>query len=79
MNLPYLSKHARNLMSRLLQKNPASRPQTINEVMKHSWFEDVNWKDVLDKKVRPPMLPNPYECYFEKECVNLPLDFDEDA
>lgn len=24
------------------------------------------------------MIPNIYQCYFEKECTELPLDFDED-
>lgn len=29
--------------------------------------------------MKPPMLPNIYECYFDKECTDLPIDFDEDA
>ena len=25
--------------------------------MKHSWFSNVNWEEILAKKVRPPFVP----------------------
>jgi serum/glucocorticoid-regulated kinase 2 len=51
MNLPYLSIQARNLMSKLLQKKPDQRPQSIQEIKEHPWFDGVNWDDVLRKRV----------------------------
>ena len=33
--------------------------------MKHSWFKDVNWRNVLNKKVKPLIVPDINSCYFE--------------
>jgi protein-serine/threonine kinase len=77
MNLAYLSLNVRNLMSKLLQKNPNQRPQSITEIKSHPWFSGVNWNDIIAKKIKPPLIPDLFKSNFEQDCLNLPLDFDE--
>jgi hypothetical protein len=59
-----LSENAKNLMLRvhddftqLLNKNPALRmgAKGADEIKCHSWFNGVNFVDVLNKKVKPPL------------------------
>ena len=64
-------------MSKLLQKNPNARPQSIQEIKSHPWFDGVNWEEILNKRVKPPLVPDLYKSNFEQECTDLPLDFDE--
>jgi len=77
MNLAYLSLNVRNLMSKLLQKNPNQRPQSITEIKSHPWFNGVNWNDIIAKKIKPPLIPDLFKSNFEQDCLSLPLDFDE--
>jgi len=51
----------------LLEKDPVKRCQTIQEIMEHSWFDDVDWKKVILKQVKPPMVPDINSCYFENQ------------
>ena len=41
------------------------RYQSVSEIMKHQWFRDVNWRDVLNKKIKPLINPDINSCYFE--------------
>lgn len=48
-----LSKEVKDLINKLLNKNPMYRIGTNGgkeEIMKHPWFNDINWKKVYDKK-----------------------------
>ena len=49
----------------MLEKDPVMRYQSVKEIMKHSWFRDVNWRNVLNKKVKPLIIPDINSCYFE--------------
>ena len=60
MNLPKFSPQVRNLMTAMMQKNPNNRPQSIKEIMRHPWFDGVNWDDVLHKRIKPPLVPDLY-------------------
>lgn len=50
-----------SLLQRLLTRNPARRlgagPTDAEEVKAHPFFRDVNWDDLLHKRVPPPFLP----------------------
>lgn len=39
----YISNIASDLMSKMLEKDPNKRFQSIEEVKEHEWFDDVNW------------------------------------
>lgn len=38
----------------MLEKDPKKRI-TLQQLKKHSFFSDVNWDDILEKKVQPPL------------------------
>ena len=61
----YLSVESKHLLSMLLERDPVMRPQSIEEVMQHSWFKDVSWTQVSNKDTKPPIIPNINTSYFE--------------
>jgi serine/threonine protein kinase len=67
-----------NLIASMLKKDPNKRIQSISEIKKHTWFKDVNWDDVLNKRLTPPIVPNVKESHIDPEYSELPLDFEED-
>eukprot|EP00824_Muranothrix_gubernata_P024788 TRINITY_DN749_c0_g1_i2.p1 TRINITY_DN749_c0_g1~~TRINITY_DN749_c0_g1_i2.p1 ORF type:complete len:377 (+),score=48.73 TRINITY_DN749_c0_g1_i2:149-1279(+) len=52
----YLSNDLRDLLTRLLCKNPEERA-TIEEIKNHKWFSSVDWNLMAEKKVQPPFKP----------------------
>uniref|UniRef100_A0AAQ4RZ54 non-specific serine/threonine protein kinase n=1 Tax=Gasterosteus aculeatus aculeatus TaxID=481459 RepID=A0AAQ4RZ54_GASAC len=56
-----LSADAKSLLSGLLIKDPNKRlgggPDDAKEIMRHSFFNAVDWQDVYDKKLVPPFQP----------------------
>lgn len=71
----FLSTHARDILMRLLEKNPNNRLGSskldFKELQMHSFFNNLNWSDLLEKKIQPPFLPQVSSeidtRYFEKE------------
>ena len=37
----------------------------------------MNWDELVEKKIRPPIIPSVKECYVDPDYVELPLDFEE--
>jgi serine/threonine protein kinase len=56
-----LSAKAFDLISKLLTLDPKSRlgsgPRDAEEVKEHEFFSSVNWKNVYDRKIKPPYRP----------------------
>lgn len=56
-----LTDNARSVLSGLLEKRPTKRlgggPDDAKEVMKHKFFETINWDNILNKMVKPPFKP----------------------
>ena len=54
-----LSDEVVDLLENLLHKNPLKRlgRNGSSEIKSHPWFKNVNWQDVLDRKVK---MPKPY-------------------
>lgn len=53
-----LSQSAKDLLIGLLQRSPNKRLGYTNgasEIKAHSWFFDLKWDDVLQRKLKPPM------------------------
>ena len=48
-----ISRDLKSLLARLLEKDPRQRIDLL-EIKKHPWFHEVNWDDVLSKKLVPP-------------------------
>ncbi|XP_036372745.1 ribosomal protein S6 kinase beta-2-like isoform X2 [Megalops cyprinoides] len=62
LNLPpYLTLDARDLIKKLLKKNPAQRLGSSKadyaDIQKHPFFRHINWDDLLNKRVEPPYKP----------------------
>jgi len=62
LNLPnYLTASAKDLIIKLLRKNPAIRlgsKKGAEEVKKHVFFRKVDWVKVYNKETTPPIVPN---------------------
>ncbi|KAF4071302.1 hypothetical protein AMELA_G00271850 [Ameiurus melas] len=63
LNLPpYLTPDARELIKKLLKKNPAQRLGSSKadcaDIQKQPFFRHVNWDDLLSKRVEPPYKPS---------------------
>lgn len=58
----FLSTEAIAIMRRLLRRNPERRlgasEKDAEDVRKQPFFRDMNWDDLLARKVRPPFVPN---------------------
>jgi protein-serine/threonine kinase len=57
----FLSENAKDLINKLLERNPLKRlgsgQKDAEEIKTHSFFQTVNWEDVLAKKIKPPFIP----------------------
>ncbi|KAI9320091.1 hypothetical protein BX666DRAFT_1369993, partial [Dichotomocladium elegans] len=58
---PYVTSEAKDLLNRLLRKNPNVRlgfgPDGTEQVKAHKWFRRTNWKQLRERKVTPPIVP----------------------
>lgn len=56
-----MSGDAKDLISKLLELEPTKRlgsgSRGIQEIKDHAFFKDVNWRDVVDKRITPPFIP----------------------
>jgi hypothetical protein len=56
--------------------DPAKRPKA-EQIMKHSWFECVDWDKVLAKGVKPPFTPKLSSSvdlrYFDQKVTEEPI------
>ena len=54
-----ISTDAKNLMVSLLNRNPTRRlgagPEGALEIMRHPFFDGINWTDVANKNTHPPL------------------------
>lgn len=65
-----MTPEAQDLLSKLLDKNPRSRLQDPSKIKRHPFFAGINWEHVLQKKLKPPFVPdlsNNDTKYFSKE------------
>lgn len=57
----YVTRDAQDLIKKLLRR-PVSRRLGTNEgaveIKNHVFFKDIKWDDVLQKKLKPPFVPN---------------------
>ncbi|XP_030643855.1 ribosomal protein S6 kinase beta-2-like [Chanos chanos] len=63
LNLPpYLTPDARDMIKKLLKKNPTQRLGSSKadcaDIQKHHFFRHVNWDDLLNKRIEPPYRPS---------------------
>jgi serine/threonine protein kinase len=66
-----------DLLIKLLAKDPTKRIKSCEDIKRHPWLIDVNWKKYMDKEVQPPFVPSLRESNFDPEFNDLSVDFDE--
>ena len=62
LKLPsYLSEESRSLLISLLNRNPNKRlgsgKKGSEEIKEHAFFKELNWEEVIQKKVKVPKIP----------------------
>ncbi|CAG9325376.1 unnamed protein product [Blepharisma stoltei] len=58
INFSYsISYQAKDLIKKLLNPNPKRRLANIEDIKNHAFFQDLNWKDLREKYVNPPIIP----------------------
>ncbi|KAJ3235151.1 Ribosomal protein S6 kinase beta-1 [Chytriomyces hyalinus] len=58
---PYLTSFAKDLLTKLLRKNPIQRLGSTtgaDEVKKHGFFRKINWRHLSAREIDPPITPN---------------------
>eukprot|EP01084_Bolivina_argentea_P049108 90372_1 len=71
----YLSKEARSILLKLLQKNETDRLKSI-EIEQHKFFKDINWDILYTKEIKPPFKPKIKD---ENDCANVDLEFTDEV
>lgn len=54
--MPSMPSDACDFIEQCLKKDPSQRI-TDDQIQSHPWFADINWDDLLNKKVQPPFVP----------------------
>jgi serine/threonine protein kinase len=54
---PYLSTPARDLLSKLLNKNPKKRLRDPLVMKAHPFFRDIDWEKLVGRSLVPPYVP----------------------
>ncbi len=84
----YLSKEAVDLLTKLFIKDPEKRlgsgPNGLNDIKSHPFFAEIDWDNLLAKKIKPPFIPKLKNIsdvkYIDKEFTSLPVkDSDNSA
>lgn len=61
LSFSYLSDSAKDLLTKLLCKDPDKRlggdTNDALEVKEHPWFDNVNWELISKKRIKPPYVP----------------------
>lgn len=60
---------AADLIRKLLVRNPDNRLQDPSEIKKHPWFSNMNWDDLIEKKIPTPFKP-PVESEESISCID---------
>ena len=77
----WMDETAKDLIIKLLNNDPYLRigngVNGCEDIKKHEFFKDINWNDVLNKKLKPPFIPKVEDetdiKYFEKSLMESPI------
>ena len=59
-----------DFINRLIQRKPRNRlgKNSINEVIKHPWFDGLDWENIRKKKLKAPYIPKTGDNFDNKYC-----------
>lgn len=52
-----VSDEVQDLVLKLLQKNPGKRLSDSSEILRHTWFKDIDVGQILSMSIKPPLIP----------------------
>lgn len=70
----HLSPKCKDFLSGLLEKDPRDRlgaKNGMSEIVNHPWIRDLNYGEIILKKVKVPLKPDPYNLNFNEEFINV--------
>ncbi|CAG9312446.1 unnamed protein product [Blepharisma stoltei] len=76
----FISADARDLISRLLEKDPEMRIGSkigADAIKAHAWCSKINWKKLENKQILPPFRPNLRYSNFDPEYMAMPIDLND--
>jgi len=68
-----MSEDAKDLIAGLLNRDPNER-YSYAQVKNHKYFSDINWEDVLRKRLDPPYIPTSFHRVSQASFSNLPVN-----
>ena len=69
----------KDIITLLLKKDPNKRAR-YEDVVNHPFFRDINWTDVLERRLVPSYIPNTNDCSYENDDgPELEIDSDGDT
>ena len=84
----YLSNEAIDILQKFFVKDPEKRlgngENGLNDIKSHPFFAEIDWDNLLAKKIKPPFIPKLKNIsdvkYIDKEFTSLPVkDSDNSA
>ena len=72
----YFSDEVKDLLSKLLNKNPSKR-LNIQEIKNHEFFNDIDWDELVQKKINPTVDISNFKEESEDEEENEKCDFED--
>ena len=62
-----------DLINKLLYRKPHKRLgcNNINEIKEHSWFKNINWDELLNKKMKSPFVPKDGDNFDKRYCESV--------
>lgn len=76
----FISPAARDLLTKLLEKDPEMRMGSkigAEAVKAHEWCQRIDWKKLYNKQILPPFRPNLRYSNFDPEYMAIPIDKNE--
>lgn len=75
-----LGEDGKDLLTRLLDRDPDNRLQDVEEFKKHPFFHDIDFNALYQRKLPPPFKPNPDTLQnFDKELTSQPPNLGEEV
>ena len=74
----FISNHGKSLLSGLLNRNPEGRLgyNGVEEIKSHSFCKTIDWHQIYNKKIKPPLRPHLRNSNFDPEYKTLRVDND---
>eukprot|EP00796_Vickermania_ingenoplastis_P005832 gene5832-4159_t len=73
-----LSEEGKDLLTKLLDRDPDTRLQDVEAFKAHPFFHDINFDDLYQRKLPPPFKPNPDTLQnFDTEITSQPINLAE--